>query len=163
MRGIDYWYIRPSIRRPPTGEKQKSCQFFKNLTALYVCGHAEPAAVLPPHGQQRGTGASFRTSPGPEIIPTRSWNIYLKQFGLDDICSGSSEYFDYPYYHSYTTDAYQNLISGDKSQTTYSAIVAGRLSKFIIQQLCQICKGAVSQIIWPRQHMLRSNRDQCFA
>ena len=71
MRGIDYWYIRPSIRRPPTGEKQKSCQFFKNLTALYVCGHAEPAAALPPHGQQHGTGASFRTSPGPEIIPTR--------------------------------------------------------------------------------------------
>ena len=85
MRGIDYWYIRPSIRRPPTGEKQKSCQFFKNLTALYVCGHAEPAAALPPHGQQRGTGASFRTSPGPEIIPTRCRDLHLKQFCLEDI------------------------------------------------------------------------------
>ena len=25
-----------------------------------------------------------------------------------------SDYFDYPYYHSYTMDVYQNLISGDK-------------------------------------------------
>ena len=49
------------------------------------------------------------------IIPTRSWNLYLKQFCLDNICSGSSDCFDYPYYHSYTMDAYQNLISGDKS------------------------------------------------
>lgn len=47
------------------------------------------------------------------ITPTRSWNSYLKQFCLYDICSGSSEYFDYPYYHSYTMDVYQNLISGD--------------------------------------------------
>ena len=85
MRGIDYRYIRPSIRRPPTGEKQKSCQFFKNLTALYVCGHAGPAAALPPHGLQRGTGASFRTSPGPEIIPIRCRDLYLKQFCLEDI------------------------------------------------------------------------------
>ena len=49
-----------------------------------------------------------------EIIPTRSWNSYLKQLGLDDISSDSSDCFDYPYYHSYTMDAYQNLISGDK-------------------------------------------------
>ena len=89
MRGIDYWYIRPSIRRPPTGEKQKSCQFFKNLTALYVCGHAEPAAALPPHGLQRGTGASFRTSPGSEIIPTRQVKSISKLFCLEDLIRSS--------------------------------------------------------------------------
>ena len=50
-----------------------------------------------------------------EIIRYRSWNAYLKQFGLNDICSGSSDCFDYPYYHSYTMDAYQNLISDDKA------------------------------------------------
>lgn len=50
-----------------------------------------------------------------KLTPTRSWNSYLNQFCLDDICFGSSDCFDYPYYHSYTMDAYQNIISGDKS------------------------------------------------
>lgn len=56
------------------------------------------------------------------ITPTRSWNSYLKQFGLDDICSGSSDCFDYPYYQSYTMDAYQNLIRCDNE---CKVIVAG--------------------------------------
>ena len=59
------------------------------------------------------------------FIPTRSWNSYLKQLGLDDICSDSSDCFDYPYYHSYTMDAYQNLISGDKRYNERKVIVAG--------------------------------------
>ena len=59
------------------------------------------------------------------IIPTRSWNLYLKQLCLDIICSSSSKYFDYPYYHSYTMDVYQNLISGDKRYNERKVIVAG--------------------------------------
>ena len=57
------------------------------------------------------------------VIPTRSLNSHLKQFCLEDICSGSSDGFDYPYYHSYTMDAYQNLISGDKGYRKYELIV----------------------------------------
>ena len=48
------------------------------------------------------------------IIPTRCRNLHLKQFCLEIICSYSSDCFDYPYYLSYTMDAYQNLISVDK-------------------------------------------------
>ena len=48
------------------------------------------------------------------IIPTRCRNLYLKRFCLEIFCSCSSDYFDYPYYLSYTMDAYQNLISSDK-------------------------------------------------
>ena len=48
------------------------------------------------------------------LIPTRSWSSYHKRFCLVNICSCSPDCFDYPYYHSYMMDAYQNLISSDK-------------------------------------------------
>lgn len=56
------------------------------------------------------------------FIPTRCRNLHLKQFCLEIICSYSSDCFDYPYYLSYTMDAYQNLISGDKSLLGYMVI-----------------------------------------
>ena len=39
-----------------------------------------------------------------------------------------SDYSDYPYYHSYTMDAYQNLISGDKR----SKITQGNCSGWLL-------------------------------
>ena len=39
-----------------------------------------------------------------------------------------SDYFDYPYYHSYTMDAYQNLISGDKG----SVVAQGNCSGWLL-------------------------------
>ena len=48
------------------------------------------------------------------LIPTRCKNARLNGFCLDAIYSCSSENFESPYYPSYTMDAYQNLIRGDK-------------------------------------------------
>ena len=47
-----------------------------------------------------------------------------------------SDYFDCPYYHSYTMDAYQNLISGDKPPREGRAVVSGGCcpNKSIIQK-----------------------------
>ena len=64
----------------------------------------------------------MRVSEGSEIIPTRCRNSQLNEFCLGIICSCSSENFDSPYYRSCTMEAYQNLISGDKSLLGYMVI-----------------------------------------
>ena len=80
------------------------------LSICYQIGRISPKFSTFP-GLDPGKTGNRKNS----ITPTRSWNSYLKQYGLGDICSGSSDCFDYPYYHSYTMDAYQILISGDKA------------------------------------------------
>ena len=57
-----------------------------------------------------------------KITPTRCRNSQLNEFCLEIICSCSSENFDSPYYRGCTMDAYQNLISGDKSLLGYMVI-----------------------------------------
>ena len=49
---------------------------------------------------------------------------FWESFREYDACY--SDYFDYPYYHSYTMDAYQNLIRGDK----WSGIVQSNCSSW---------------------------------
>ena len=61
------------------------------------------------------------------IIPTQCRNSHLKLFCLEIVCSCFSDYFDYPYYHSYAMDAYQNLISGDKRYNERKVVVSGGL------------------------------------
>ena len=56
------------------------------------------------------------------IIPTRCRDSWINEFCLGIICSCSSENFDSPYYRSCTMEAYQNLISGDKSLLGYMVI-----------------------------------------
>ena len=56
------------------------------------------------------------------LIPTRCKNARLNGFCLDVIYFCSSENFESPYYPGYTMDAYQNLISSDKSLLGYMVI-----------------------------------------
>ena len=112
------------LQVPPTTATSRFTRFPDSQLLRNCRNSPQPARVISQEKLRSKCGQTGKKKPAKPCVsrlcgqialtPTRCRNLYLKQFCLDIICSYPSDCFDYPYYLSYTMDAYQNLISSDK-------------------------------------------------